>query len=116
MQRPVDPDCLFCQIAAGSIPAQIVYQDEDALAFVDINPQAPTHVLVIPRAHRADLVALAADPDATSALVKGLAATAQALGLTDFRTVVNTGAAVGQSVFHVHAHVLAGRSMQWPPG
>ena len=84
-----DPDCPFCKIVAGEIPAKRVYEDDAVLAFEDLNPQAPTHVL---------------------------RATAEALQLTDFRTVFNTGAGVGQSVWHVHAHVLAGRPMGWPPG
>ena len=109
-------DCLFCRIVAGDVPATIVHQDEGVVAFVDVNPQAPTHVLVVPRTHLADLVALAGDPDASVAVVRGIAAVADQLGLTDFRTVFNTGAGVGQSVFHVHAHVLAGRPMTWPPG
>jgi histidine triad (HIT) family protein len=109
-------DCLFCQIVAGSIPADIVYRDGGAVAFRDINPQAPTHVLVIPTAHVRDLVELGADPEASAALTAGIRATAAALGLTDFRTAFNTGAAVGQSVFHVHAHLLAGRPFTWPPG
>lgn len=109
-------DCLFCRIVAGEVPATIVHQDEGVVAFVDVNPQAPTHVLVVPRTHVADLVALAGDADASVAVIRGIAAVADQLGLTDFRTVFNTGAGVGQSVFHVHAHVLAGRPMTWPPG
>jgi histidine triad (HIT) family protein len=108
--------CLFCGIVAGSVPATVVYEDDAALAFVDVNPQAPTHVLVITREHLADIVELAGDPVAGAALLNAIRAVADQLGLTDFRTVFNTGAGVGQSVFHVHAHVLAGRPMTWPPG
>jgi histidine triad (HIT) family protein len=108
--------CLFCGIVEGSVPATTVYEDADAMAFEDINPQAPTHVLVIPRTHYADIVELAEHPTAAATLVQAIAAVAKQLELSDFRTVFNTGAGVGQSVFHVHAHVLAGRPMTWPPG
>jgi histidine triad (HIT) family protein len=108
--------CLFCGIVAGSVPATVVYEDDAALAFRDVNPQAPTHILVITREHYADLVELAGDPVAGAALLNAIRAVAGQLGLTDFRTVFNTGAGVGQSVFHVHAHVLSGRPMTWPPG
>ena len=108
--------CLFCGIVAGSVPATVVYEDDAALAFLDVNPQAPTHVLVITREHLADIVELAHDPLAGAALLNGIRAVADQLALTDFRTVFNTGAGVGQSVFHVHAHLLSGRPMTWPPG
>jgi histidine triad (HIT) family protein len=108
--------CLFCGIVEGSVPATRVYEDDGALAFLDLNPKAPTHVLVIPKRHIVDIVDLAQDADAAVALLRGVGAVAQQLDLTDFRTVFNTGAGVGQSVFHVHAHVLAGRPMTWPPG
>lgn len=86
------------------------------MTFADLNPQAPTHVLVIPRVHYPDLAALCADTEASIAVVRAVAASADELGLTDYRTVFNTGAEAGQSVFHVHAHVLGGRAMSWPPG
>ncbi|MDP9092385.1 MAG: HIT domain-containing protein [Actinomycetota bacterium] len=108
--------CLFCGIVEGSVPATRVYEDDDTVAFLDLNPKAPTHVLVITRRHFADIVELARDPAAGAGLLAGVRAVAAALDLTDFRTVFNTGAGVGQSVFHVHAHVLAGRPMTWPPG
>jgi histidine triad (HIT) family protein len=108
--------CLFCGVVEGSVPATTVYEDADAIAFTDINPQAPTHVLVIPRTHCADVVELAEHPTAAATLLHAIAAVARQLELADFRTVFNTGAGVGQSVFHVHAHVLAGRPMTWPPG
>jgi histidine triad (HIT) family protein len=109
-------DCLFCGIVAGAVPATKIYEDEHAVAFADTNPQAPTHLLVIPRAHVRDLVELGADAAAAAGLVAGIRGVAAQEKLTDFRTVFNTGAGVGQSVFHVHAHLLAGRPMGWPPG
>jgi histidine triad (HIT) family protein len=109
-------DCLFCKIVAGEIPSTKVYEDEQTYAFADVNPQAPTHVLVVPKKHYADLVEVSGDPGVSAALLAGIANLARQQGLTDFRTVLNTGAEVGQSVFHVHAHVLAGRAMTWPPG
>lgn len=109
-------DCLFCTIVAGEIPSTKVYEDEHTYAFADLNPQAPTHVLVVPREHYSDIADLGRDPAAAAGLVAGIRGYAQQEGLTDFRTVFNTGAGVGQTVFHVHAHVLAGRPMGWPPG
>jgi len=109
-------DCLFCGIVAGDIPATIVYTDEHSVAFQDLNPQAPTHVLVVSRAHFTDIADLARDPQAAAGLLAGIRGFAASAGLSDFRTVFNTGAAVGQTVFHVHAHVLAGRDFGWPPG
>lgn len=109
-------DCLFCGIVAREVPGTIVYEDDATLAFRDIAPEAPTHVLVVTKAHLADVVAAAADPGAAAALLGGVAAAARALGVDEFRTVFNTGASVGQSVPHVHAHILAGRSFAWPPG
>lgn len=109
-------DCLFCKIVAGEIPSTKIYEDEHSFAFADNNPQAPVHVLVVTKAHFADIVDLGADSGAAAALLAGIRRLAQQERLTDFRTVLNTGAQVGQSVFHVHAHVLAGRPMGWPPG
>jgi histidine triad (HIT) family protein len=109
-------DCLFCRIVAGEIPSTAVYQDEHTYAFADTNPQAPTHVLIVPRTHFSDIADLGRDAGAAAGLLAGIRALAAQEGLHDFRTVFNTGAAVGQSVFHVHAHVLAGRPMGWPPG
>lgn len=109
-------DCIFCSIVAGDIPADLVYTDAGAVAFRDVNPQAPVHLLVVPRTHVVDVGAAGADPEVAAALLAGVAGVAAAEGLTDYRTVFNTGAGVGQSVFHVHAHVLAGRPMAWPPG
>ncbi|MBN9620587.1 MAG: HIT domain-containing protein [Actinobacteria bacterium] len=101
---------------AGEIPSTKVYEDEHTYAFADLNPQAPTHVLVVPREHFTDVADLGRDPRAAAGLVAGIRGLAEQEGLTDFRTVLNTGAGVGQSVFHVHAHVLSGRPMGWPPG
>ena len=104
-------DCLFCKIIAGQLPATVVYDDTEVLAFADLAPKAPTHVLVVPKRHFADLAELAGDRQAAGAVVAGIAAVAGALGLESYRTVFNTGAEAGQTVFHVHAHVLAGRSL-----
>jgi histidine triad (HIT) family protein len=109
-------DCLFCAIVAGDLPADVVYEDADTLAFNDVNPQAPTHILVIPKRHIANIADLGANAQASAALLAGIRAVVDQQGLGDFRTVFNTGPDAGQSVFHVHAHVLAGRPMGWPPG
>jgi histidine triad (HIT) family protein len=109
-------DCLFCGIVAGRVPAKIVREDGDTIAFEDINPQAPLHVLVIPRKHIRDIGELSGDPEVAGALLRSIRAVVEERGLSDFRTVFNTGAEAGQSVFHVHAHVLSGRPMGWPPG
>lgn len=109
-------DCLFCAIVAGDIPATKVHEDDDTIAFVDVNPQAPVHVLVVPKQHIPNIRDLAVDADAAAAVLRGIRAVVEDQGLSDFRTVFNTGAEAGQSVFHVHAHVLAGRLMSWPPG
>ncbi|GAB2458281.1 histidine triad nucleotide-binding protein [Jatrophihabitans fulvus] len=109
-------DCIFCKIVAGEIPATKVYEDDGAVAFADTNPQAPVHLLVVTRTHLTDIAEVGADAEASAALLAGIRATAAQEGLTEFRTVFNTGAGVGQSVFHVHAHLLAGRSFGWPPG
>lgn len=110
-------DCLFCKIVAGEIPGEIVHVTERTVAFRDVNPQAPTHVLVVPKQHHANAAELAAaDPAAAAELVTTAAAVATAEGHDDYRLVYNTGAAVGQSVFHTHLHLLAGREMTWPPG
>ena len=113
----VSPDCLFCKIAAGEVPADVVLRGERTLAFRDVSPQAPTHVLSIPVEHHADVGALAAvDAGLLAEVVRTGAAAAAADGLTEHRVVFNTGPQAGQSVFHVHAHVLGGRRMTWPPG
>lgn len=110
-------DCLFCKIVAGEVPAEVVHATERSVAFRDISPQAPLHVLVVPRAHHANAAELStADPAAYAELARTAAAVATAEGYDDYRLVFNTGASVGQSVFHAHLHVLAGRPMTWPPG
>jgi len=110
-------DCLFCRIAAGEIPARIVHQDDDVVAFHDISPQAPTHLLVIPRRHLESLsVAQARDRDLLGRLLATAAEIAAAAELDSWRLVANTGADAGQSVFHLHLHVLGGRRFSWPPG
>lgn len=112
-------DCLFCRIVAGEIPSTQVYETDQVLAFRDINPQAPTHVVVIPKAHYPDAASLAeADPALAGAVLAAAAAVARQEGVAEsgYRLVFNTGPDAGQSVFHVHCHVLGGRSIAWPPG
>lgn len=110
-------DCLFCKIVAGEIPGEVVHTTERTVAFRDINAQAPTHVLVVPREHHPNAAALAAaDPQTVAELVTTAAEVAEAEGYADYRLVFNTGADAGQTVFHTHLHVLAGRSFSWPPG
>jgi len=110
-------DCFFCAIADGSAGVDLLVDTDGVVAFRDINPQAPTHVLVIPKAHHPDIPALAAaEPQVLAELVAVAARIAQDEAGGEFRLVFNTGAGVGQSVFHVHGHVLAGRSFSWPPG
>ncbi|MEI2713553.1 MAG: HIT domain-containing protein [Nocardioides sp.] len=110
-------DCLFCKIVAGDVPAEVVATSDGAVAFRDLNPQAPTHVLVIPRAHYANAADLAdADPQSLAAVFDLAAQVADAEGLAGYRSVFNTGETAGQTVFHAHLHVLGGRSLQWPPG
>jgi histidine triad (HIT) family protein len=111
--------CLFCRIVAGEIPASKVYEDEQLLAFNDINPQGPMHVLVIPKAHVATANELAPEHDGlVGSMVRRAAAIAKERGYegSGFRTVINTNAQEGQTVFHLHLHVIGGRSMAWPPG
>jgi histidine triad (HIT) family protein len=114
----VEPDCLFCKIEAGEIPAEVVAQSDLSIAFRDLDPQAPTHVLVIPRRHSPTLPELAEEDPASAADVLVLARTvALAAGLeAGYRVVFNNGAAAQQTVFHAHAHVLGGRPFSWPPG
>jgi histidine triad (HIT) family protein len=112
-------DCLFCKIVSGDVPATIVRETDTTVAFRDINPQAPTHVLVIPRAHYPDAAALAvAEPAVTADLLREAAAVAadDKTDTTGYRIVFNTGTGAGQTVFHAHAHVLGGRGLNWPPG
>ena len=110
-------DCVFCRIASGEVPAKIVAENERCIAFRDIGAQAPTHVLVIPRAHIASLNELK-DFTLMSEMMALAAALAQQEGIAEpgYRVVINTNAAGGQTVFHLHMHVLGGRRLQWPPG
>ncbi len=110
--------CVFCSVVSGDISAEMVIENELAIAFRDLDPQAPTHVLVVPRAHQPDIASLAqAEPDAANALLTTAREAAAHDGHGDaYRLVFNTGAEVGQSVFHCHGHVMAGRSFAWPPG
>ena len=111
--------CLFCRIIAGEIPATRVYEDDQMIGFNDINPQAPMHVLIVPRLHVATVNDLEGGHDAlVGAMVRRAAAIARERGFADsgFRTVFNCNAGAGQSVFHIHLHVLGGRTMTWPPG
>ena len=111
-------DCLFCKIAAKQILSKIVYEDDDVFAFEDIGPQAPTHVLICPRKHFASLNEATLEDQAILGKVQLVAAElARKLNLLEgYRTVVNTGSGAGQSVFHLHLHLLGGRSLRWPPG
>jgi histidine triad (HIT) family protein len=111
--------CLFCKIVAGEVPADIVRETDRTIAFRDINPQAPTHVLVIPREHHPTAAVLAAeDGDLLAEIIREAHQVAVADGVeeTGYRVVFNTGPGAGQTVFHVHAHVLGGRGLGWPPG
>lgn len=111
------PDCLFCRIVAGEVPATILRASDRLIAFRDVSPQAPTHVLVVTREHHPDVGSLAeADPETLAELVREAGAIAADDQLDAFRLVFNTGSRAGQSVFHVHGHVLGGRDMRWPPG
>jgi len=112
----MEPDCLFCKIVAGEIPSTPLYQDEHSFAFRDLNPQAPFHVLVVPKQHFTDIADLGGDAAASAGLLAGIRAVTEQQGVPSFRTVFNTGAEAQQTVFHVHAHVLAGRPFEWPPG
>lgn len=112
-----DMSCVFCAIAAGDIPATVVHESDRVVAFQDLNPVAPVHVLVIPREHHTDVVELAADPQTAAELLQVVAQVAAEQGLDNgFRVVFNTGPDGGQEVDHVHAHVIGGRQMKWPPG
>ncbi len=108
-------DCIFCKIANGEIPTEAVYQNEKVFAFNDINPQAPVHVLIIPKEHYASLNELD-DKELMGELFAAVKKVAEKLGIKEYRTVINTGKSAGQEVFHIHLHVLANRDMKWPPG
>jgi len=113
-----DPNCLFCKIIKGEIPAKKVYEDEQSLAFEDINPQAPTHIQVIPKQHIARIYDI---DDSTSHIVGKLTQVANNIAkekelLDGYRLVINCNAGAGQTVFHIHLHLLGGRPFKWPPG
>lgn len=108
--------CLFCAIASGAAPAVVVASDAHTVTFADVAPIAPLHLLVIPRAHIPTVVELAARPRLAAAVLAAVATAAGHAGVNEFRTVFNTGVGGGQHIWHVHAHVLAGRAMRWPPG
>jgi histidine triad (HIT) family protein len=111
-------DCLFCKIARKEIPAKLAYEDADVFAFEDINPQAPTHVLICPKRHYSSLDEAGADDQIALGKAQLVAAKiARERNLTGgYRTVINTGRGAGQTVFHTHVHLLGGRSFAWPPG
>jgi histidine triad (HIT) family protein len=112
-------DCLFCKVIAREIPAQVVFEDEELIAFRDINPQAPLHVLIVPRRHIATLNDLeAGDDQLVGSMMRRSAALARDHGYADrgYRTVFNCNREAGQSVFHIHLHLLGGRALTWPPG
>ena len=114
-----EQDCLFCKILNGDIPADIVYESDSAIAFRDVNPQAPTHVLVIPRKHVATINDLnEEDQEIVGSLYLAAKDIARAEGISDegYRAVMNCNEGAGQSVFHIHLHVLGGRALSWPPG
>lgn len=114
-----ESDCLFCKIVAGDIPADLIHETETTVAFRDLNPQAPTHVLVIPRRHEPDAAALVGvAPQEMADVIAAARDVAAAEGLSDsgYRMVMNTGASAHQTVFHLHVHLLGGRTMGWPPG
>ncbi|MFH8615547.1 histidine triad nucleotide-binding protein [Streptomyces sp. NPDC017979] len=119
MAGEAQADCLFCKIVAGEVPATLVRETDTVVAFRDINPQAPTHVLVIPKAHYPDAASLAAEAPQVAADVlreAGEVAAEEKLDGTGYRVVFNTGSGAGQTVFHAHAHLLGGRGLEWPPG
>ena len=111
------PDCIFCRITRGEIPSNIVYESDDCVAFRDVNPQAPVHILVVPRAHVSSL-SETSDASLVGRLSLVAAELAKKEGIADsgYRTVINTNRDAGQTVFHIHLHLLGGRPMGWPPG
>lgn len=108
-------DCIFCKIANKEIPSSLVYEDEYTVAFNDLSPQAPTHILVIPKKHFASLNELD-EEKIMSALFVAVKNVVKKLNIKEYRTVINTGESAGQTVFHIHLHILAGRPLKWPPG
>jgi histidine triad (HIT) family protein len=114
-----DSDCLFCKISAGEIDVELIYETDEVIGFRDINPQAPTHVLIIPQRHISTIDDLGeADAEIVGKLFLAARDIARQEGVTDagYRTVMNCNAAAGQTVFHIHLHLLGGRNLSWPPG
>lgn len=110
-------ECLFCKIAAGDIPAELIFEDDQVVAFRDISPQAPVHFLIIPRKHLAGPAEIVEENEALAGhMIRVAGVVAKKEGIDDFRLVFNNGAEAGQTVFHIHLHVLGGRAMTWPPG
>mgnify|MGYP006268188085 FL=1 len=110
-------ECIFCKIVDGEIPSELIYKDDNVIAFKDLNPQAPTHLLFVPTIHVENAAELAKiSPVVLGALFNAVGKVAQDRAITDYRTVFNTGAGAGQSVFHAHLHLLSGREFDWPPG
>lgn len=119
MTETADPNCIFCRIIAGSVPSTQVYHDDDVIAFRDLNPQAPTHVLVIPRRHISGInLVQPTDGPMLAAMARAANVVAQTEGIAEsgYRLVWNVGQDAGQSVFHLHLHLLGGRPLGWPPG
>ncbi len=110
-------DCLFCRIVQGEVPAKLVYEDSHCIAFRDVNPQAPVHVLIVPREHIESLSQTADAPMLGQLLVTAAdIAKREGVAVQGYRTVINTGRFAGQTVHHLHVHLLGGRPMEWPPG
>ncbi len=108
-------NCIFCKIANGEIPSQFVYESDNVVVFNDINPQAPVHMLVVPKVHVESLNELE-DKNLMAELFKAVKKSTKKLNIKDYRTVINTGKEAGQEVFHLHIHVMAGRKFSWPAG
>lgn len=110
-------NCIFCKIVSGEIPSKFLYEGERVVAFEDLNPQAPTHILIVPKSHHENAADLSlGDPSVLLEIFKAAKQLANERELEGYRTVFNTGAAAGQSVFHAHLHLLGGRAFGWPPG
>ncbi|HIZ28330.1 MAG TPA: histidine triad nucleotide-binding protein [Candidatus Adamsella sp.] len=110
-----DENCIFCKIAKGEIPTTPVYETDDVIAFNDLNPQAPVHILVIPKAHYSSLIEID-DIELLGKVTNAVREITKKLGITSYRTVINTGAQAGQTVMHLHFHIMAGRAFTWPAG
>lgn len=108
-------DCIFCKIANGIIPAELIFEDKHVVAFYDLNPQAPVHFLVVPKVHYSSLNEIDSD-EVFAQIFSVIPQITKKLGIKEYRTVVNTGTTAGQTVFHIHVHVLSGRNFAWPAG